>query len=427
MSFKTITLNQITNNSLRDFKTNPMDEKTIDIIRQSIKENGWRGSLLARKVGNKYEIAAGHHRLEAARREKLNGIQLEVDKLDDWQMFTWMRDENEAQRQVHPGMVFETVKVGAALVCQYLEESETVEAFNAKVHLAVSRNTAQNKAASEREFTKARQNVIAGEGIGRSFFEKVNKSEGHKRFGSHVVQEALDSLQSTQKEKAKRSQATLAEAEAAEADAAAKLAKSKAERERLQAEAKAAKEAAKTLRAEAERIADRAIPADILVAFETPTQMTTFSEVARKIMSGTGDYRGSKLPKLHQEDLVVLANKAVKEGWSKRQMESESTKWWYFESGAAAKDMLLSMESRAQKRFHNNDIDDVSREAMARVAEELKPLAQATEFAELLSKANRKWLRIRAESVIDTMAAFVQSLDAADQPKSTKELQKLLK
>ena len=73
----------------------PYDEKKIDALRRSYDEVGmWPGGVVARKVGNRYQIAFGHHRVEAARRANLKTVALTLQELNDEQMLGYMGREN---------------------------------------------------------------------------------------------------------------------------------------------------------------------------------------------------------------------------------------------------------------------------------------------------------------------------------------------
>jgi ParB/RepB/Spo0J family partition protein len=81
-------------NPFRRLGDYPYVERKLDALQQSIKEVGlWEG-VIARKAGNRYQIAFGHHRIEAARRLKTKSIPMVVRDLDDKQMLQFMGREN---------------------------------------------------------------------------------------------------------------------------------------------------------------------------------------------------------------------------------------------------------------------------------------------------------------------------------------------
>jgi hypothetical protein len=81
-------------NPHRNLKHYPWIEHRIETLRNSIRELGLWPGLIARPAGSRFELAFGHHRLEAARREKLKTVPLIVRELDDRAMLKFMAHEN---------------------------------------------------------------------------------------------------------------------------------------------------------------------------------------------------------------------------------------------------------------------------------------------------------------------------------------------
>jgi ParB-like chromosome segregation protein Spo0J len=54
--------------------------------------------VVARKAADGYEIAFGHHRIEATRALGLETVPIEVRELSDWQMVRMLASENATQR-----------------------------------------------------------------------------------------------------------------------------------------------------------------------------------------------------------------------------------------------------------------------------------------------------------------------------------------
>lgn len=107
--------------ALRDLEANPyrhidqyqiVDEK-IERLLASYTESGfWHGSIQARphptKTG-KYQIAFGHHRVEAARRAKLGEIGVVVAQRDNATMLRMMATENAEEFRHNPLVTQETI------------------------------------------------------------------------------------------------------------------------------------------------------------------------------------------------------------------------------------------------------------------------------------------------------------------------------
>jgi len=81
-------------NPFRGLAKYPYNPDKIDALRRSIKDVGlWEG-VIARKKPGGYELAFGHHRVEAARKERLDRIPVIVRDLTDRQMIEFMGREN---------------------------------------------------------------------------------------------------------------------------------------------------------------------------------------------------------------------------------------------------------------------------------------------------------------------------------------------
>jgi len=90
-------INTIAINPYRRLHTYPYIESKIDALMRSIADVGLWPSVIARPLDDrlwKYEIAFGHHRIEAARRSGLSTISLIVEDLTDTQMLQYMGREN---------------------------------------------------------------------------------------------------------------------------------------------------------------------------------------------------------------------------------------------------------------------------------------------------------------------------------------------
>ena len=97
MSFKIVEvpIGSAKANPYRNLKDYPFVEAKIEALMASYRDVGmWPGGIIARVSGNGYEIAFGHHRVEAAKRSKLKTVTLTVGKLTDEQMIGYMGREN---------------------------------------------------------------------------------------------------------------------------------------------------------------------------------------------------------------------------------------------------------------------------------------------------------------------------------------------
>jgi len=91
----TAPLDLIDPNPNRQLVDYPYKESKIDTLMKSYAEVGmWPGGIIARRVGDRYQIAFGHHRLEAANRSGLKAVTLVIQDLTEEQMIAYMGREN---------------------------------------------------------------------------------------------------------------------------------------------------------------------------------------------------------------------------------------------------------------------------------------------------------------------------------------------
>ena len=89
-----VSLSSIEPNPFRDLKTNSFDKRKLEALERSIEHVGlWEG-LIGRRAGQGYQLAFGHHRLEAARRSELTTVPLIIRDLTDEEMVGFMGREN---------------------------------------------------------------------------------------------------------------------------------------------------------------------------------------------------------------------------------------------------------------------------------------------------------------------------------------------
>jgi hypothetical protein len=91
---KDVPISLIDSNRHRDLKTYPWIERKVEQLMYSITDVGFWAGAIARPHSKRYELAFGHHRLEAAERLKLKTIPLIIAALTDQQMLQYMGREN---------------------------------------------------------------------------------------------------------------------------------------------------------------------------------------------------------------------------------------------------------------------------------------------------------------------------------------------
>lgn len=94
LMIKNVAVGAIHPNPFRDLNTYPWIESKLTQLVASIKEVGFWVGVIARPHGKDYQMAFGHHRIEAAKRAGLKSIPLVIDDLTDQQMIQYMGREN---------------------------------------------------------------------------------------------------------------------------------------------------------------------------------------------------------------------------------------------------------------------------------------------------------------------------------------------
>jgi ParB-like chromosome segregation protein Spo0J len=89
-----VSLKDIKPNPFRDISTYPFDEEKISRLMESIGSTGFWPSVIVRMVGDVYECAFGHHRIEAGKRAGVKIAPVVLQKLGDDEMLKMMVDEN---------------------------------------------------------------------------------------------------------------------------------------------------------------------------------------------------------------------------------------------------------------------------------------------------------------------------------------------
>jgi chromosome segregation ATPase len=116
-----IALKDIKPNPYRNLERYPLDQPHVDELVASIKatEAGFWDNVLVRKVGDKYELAYGHHRLEAAKQAGLKEADFIVKKLSDEEMLKIMYLENKQDRVRKPFIsLMESVEAAVKAIAQ---------------------------------------------------------------------------------------------------------------------------------------------------------------------------------------------------------------------------------------------------------------------------------------------------------------------
>ena len=107
-----IKLQDVLPNPFRDMDRYPVNQAKIDQLTRSIESTGFWDNVVARQVGNKVEVAYGHHRLSALKAMYDPNVEFDwiVRDLDDETMLRMMADENLQEWEHSSAIVRETVR-----------------------------------------------------------------------------------------------------------------------------------------------------------------------------------------------------------------------------------------------------------------------------------------------------------------------------
>jgi hypothetical protein len=109
----------VLSNPYRDLKGNPLLKEKIAELVASINTTGFWDNVVVRKnKAGKYELAYGHHRVQAAIEAGLESADFIVKELDDSMMIQIMDAENRETYQCSPASVIESVKAVVAALAE---------------------------------------------------------------------------------------------------------------------------------------------------------------------------------------------------------------------------------------------------------------------------------------------------------------------
>lgn len=107
---RTVKIESVVPNRWRDFALYPIDQEQVARLVSSIEDTGfWMGLQGRHSPNGKVELAAGHHRLEAAKSIGIRTIDMDVADLDDEQMLKIMTVENATQRGHSSAAIMDSV------------------------------------------------------------------------------------------------------------------------------------------------------------------------------------------------------------------------------------------------------------------------------------------------------------------------------
>lgn len=127
-----ISVKDLRPNPFRDMKRYPINAAKVEALKASIKATDFWDNIVVRRApdGDGFQMAYGHHRLEALKALKIESVDLPVRELDDATMLRMLANENMEEWGVNAAVMQETVR---AVVLAYAKGSIELDAVPAKV------------------------------------------------------------------------------------------------------------------------------------------------------------------------------------------------------------------------------------------------------------------------------------------------------
>ncbi len=118
-------------NPYRKIGSYPINREKVDSLKNSIQETSFWDNILARptKDKDKYEIAYGHHRLQAIKELGVNDVDIPVRDLDDATMIKVMANENMENWKLVTSVINETILTAKEYIDGELQKCESLEEF----------------------------------------------------------------------------------------------------------------------------------------------------------------------------------------------------------------------------------------------------------------------------------------------------------
>lgn len=124
-----IPLHLIRPNPFRNFDLHPYDEAQIERLQASIDKLGFWDGVVARPYHDTYQLAFGHHRTEAARRNGAATVPITVADLSDADMALQLAVENATQRGTTAAASLDAVAALSRAITESCMASDTPELF----------------------------------------------------------------------------------------------------------------------------------------------------------------------------------------------------------------------------------------------------------------------------------------------------------
>lgn len=240
-----VVLRELKPNPWRNFAVDPMDEEAIVRLTTSIQEHGFWGGVVCRINGDgEYEIACGHHRVEAAIRAGIESADLFVGEFNDASMIQVYALENATQRGASSTASTGSVAAAVRYIAKGVLTGGLSEFRQSTPELA------GNMGSSKGVGWKSVLAVLDGvPGINKNAVDQALANL--KSSGEYAA--IIEAVEAEIEREQREAEAALAKAEEERSAAEEAAKKAEAERKAAEAKAKAANEEAERKRAELDR------------------------------------------------------------------------------------------------------------------------------------------------------------------------------
>ena len=126
-----VPIDLIDSNPYRNMKINPINMHHVGKLATSYESVGDFSVLIMRPVGDRYQIASGHHRLAAQKQLGFITVDSKVESMSDDMMIDVMIRENDTQIGKDPSHQADAVAAAVTRVAYWMFLAKTVEEFNA--------------------------------------------------------------------------------------------------------------------------------------------------------------------------------------------------------------------------------------------------------------------------------------------------------
>jgi hypothetical protein len=176
-----VKIKDIRPNPYRNLEKYPLKREKIDYLKESIRETFFWKHITAREKNGFYELACGHHRIEALRELGIKEIDIPIEDISDEWMLLMMIRENSTQETQDT----DTIVMGVEGAKKYLED----ELKKAGTWEALGKNT-------QRLIDKYNFGKLKKDGVGHSTIEQFLRNA----LKEWQVKKALDILRMTEPE-----------------------------------------------------------------------------------------------------------------------------------------------------------------------------------------------------------------------------------